>query len=238
MKKSLLFFAITAVILSGCSEQTQRDEGKRPKETQKKSTNSVGVLNTETKQKNMDIKKFKQNWGVAAVPTELESLINFQNNNSAPEFYSRGFAVTIDDKLGLKSWSDDPAFLANLFPFAQANGTGSFYAIWNDGTAKSIEEMPIVVFGDEGGAHIVAENLRQLFELLTFDSEICVDLEQAYFHKTEGQQESRDLDKFLRWLQENFGLKQSQHTAKIITSAQEKYKEPFDNWFERFYKIE
>ncbi len=225
MIRTLLIIGITTTILNlfGCSEQLKKDDGKLSKETQE--------------QFNMNIQEFNENWGPTAIPTELEKLIYFQTHISAPEFYSQGFAVTIDDKLGLKSWSEEPSFLDKLFPFAQANGSGSFYAIWDDGTTKPISEMPIVVFGDEGGTHVVAENILQLLHLITFDTEISVDLEEAYFYKSEDYEESRDLNKFLKWLQENYGLTQTLDPSEIIASAQEKYKEPFDKWFEQYYKI-
>lgn len=187
----------------------------------------------------MDIKEFKENWGLTAIPTELEKLIYFQTNISTFENYSQGFGVLIDDKSGLKSWSEDNLFLDQLFPFAQANCSGSFYAIWNDGTNKQINEMPVVVFGDEGGVHIVAENILQLIHLLTFDTEISVDFEEAYFYKDEDDyEESEDLNEFLKWLKEDYGLTQIKEPSDIISSAQEKYKKAFDKWFGQYYDAE
>ena len=59
-------------------------------------------------------------------------------------------------------------------PFAQATGGGSFYALWSDGQTKTTSDMPVVVFGDEGGAHVVAENVRGLLQLLTYGVEPMV----------------------------------------------------------------
>lgn len=187
--------------------------------------------------KNMDIKTFKENWGTTKIPSELEKLIDFQNNVSSAEFYAQGFAVTIDDKLGLKSWSEDPAFLERLHPFAQANGTGSFYAIWNDGTTKPINEMPIVVFGDEGGTHIVAEDMLQFLQLLSADTEISVEFDEAYFYQDEHHDESRDRKKYVQWLKNEYDIDQASDPDSIIKTAQNRYKKDFDQWFERYYKI-
>ncbi|HMR84282.1 MAG TPA: hypothetical protein PKE30_14165 [Niabella sp.] len=187
----------------------------------------------------MDVKAFKENLGLTEIPTELEKLIYFQTNISSFENYSQGFGVSVDDKGGLKSWSEENSFLERLLPFAQANGTGSFYAIWLDGTTKPINEMPIVVFGDEGGVHIVAENFLQLLHLLTFDAEISVDFDKAWFYKDENDyKESEDLDEFLEWLKDDYGLDQVQEPADIIGAAQEKYKEAFDKWFGQYFKVE
>ncbi|MBP4137403.1 hypothetical protein [Flavobacterium geliluteum] len=187
----------------------------------------------------MDINEFKENWGFTAIPTELEKLIYFQTNISSFENYSQGFGVLIDDKTGLKSWSKESLFIDKLFPFAQANGSGSFYAIWNDETTKPMNEMPIVVFGDEGGVHIVAENILQLLHLITFDTEISVDFEEIYFYKDEDDyEESEDLDEFLKWLKGDYGLDQIQEPSAVISSAQEKHKEAFDKWFGQYYDAE
>lgn len=187
----------------------------------------------------MDIKKFKENLGLTIIPSELEKLINFQNNNSSFGNYSECFGVGIDDKSGLKTWSEENSFLDKLYPFAQANGSGSFYAIWNDGTDKPINKMPIVVFGDEGGVHVVAENMLQLLHLLTFDTEISVDFDEAYFYKDQDNyEESEDLNEFLNWLKEDYGLNQIQEPDDIIHTAQEKYKNTFDRWFATYYDDE
>lgn len=184
----------------------------------------------------MDIKEFKENWGSTKIPTELEKLIYFQTNISSFENYSHGFGVLVDDKSGLKSWSEDSSFLDKLYPFAQANGSGSFYAIWNDGTNKQINEMPIVVFGDEGGVHVVAENILQLLHLTTFDTEISVDFEKTYFYKDKDDyEESEDLNEYLKWLKGDYGLDQIQEPSEIISSAQAKYKIAFEQWFGQYY---
>ena len=187
----------------------------------------------------MDIKEFKENWGLTEIPTELEKLIYFQTNISSYENYSDGFGVLIDEKWGLKAWSEDDLFLEKLFPFAQANGSGSFYCIWNDGTSKPMNNMPIVVFGDEGGVHIVAENILQLLHLLTFDTEITVDFDEIFFYKDEDDyEESEDLDEFLKWLKDDYNLDKIEDTSTIISSAQDKYKENFEKWFKQYYSEE
>ena len=187
----------------------------------------------------MDSKEFKENWGLTEIPTELEKLIYFQTNISSYENYSDGFGVLIDEKWGLKSWSEDDLFLEKLFPFAQANGSGSFYCIWNDGTSKPMNNMPIVVFGDEGGVHIVAENILQLLHLLTFDTEITVDFDEIFFYKDEDDyEESEDLDEFLKWLKDDYNLDKIEDTSTIISSAQDKYKENFEKWFKQYYSEE
>ncbi len=184
----------------------------------------------------IDIQEFKQNLALKEIPVELEKLIYFQNNISSFESYSQGFGVLMDDKSGLKSWSEDEHFLNRLLPFAQANGSGSFYAIWNDGTDKSLSQMPIVVFGDEGGVHIVAENILQLLHLLTFDAEISISFEEAYFYKDEDDYESSEgLEEYVTWMKGDYGFHQMEEPDALVKVAQERYKTVFDQWFAQYF---
>lgn len=184
----------------------------------------------------VNIIEFKENLGLIEIPTELEKLIYFQNNISSFENYVDGFGVLIDDKSGLMSWSEDENFLNRLWPFAQANGSGSFYAIWNDGTNQSLNQMPVVVFGDEGGVHIVAANILQLLYLLTYDTEIWVDFDEAYFYRDEeSYEESEDLGEYLKWMKGDYGFDQIEEPNLVIKEAQEKYKESFDRWFGEYF---
>jgi len=183
----------------------------------------------------INITTFKENLGLSEIPVELEKLIYFQNNISSFESYSQGFGVLIDDKLGLKSWTENEAFLNALIPFAQANGSGSFYAIWNDGKNKAINQMPIVVFGDEGGVHVVAENILQLLHLLTFDTEIWVDFDQTYFYKDKSYEESEDLGQYLAWMKGDYDLNPIEAPNELIKSAQEKHHENFKKWFAQYF---
>ncbi|MCL9805569.1 hypothetical protein NAT51_08545 [Flavobacterium amniphilum] len=184
----------------------------------------------------IDINNFKENFQLEALPVTLEKLIHFQNNTSSFECYSQGFGVYIDSWYGLETWSNEEAFLDKLYPIAQANGSGSFYTIWDDGSGKELDQMPIAVFGDEGGVHIVAENLLQLLHLLTFDTEISVDFDEVYFYKDEEDyEESEDLNEFLEWLKTDYNLEQINNPDAIIESAQLKYKDAFANWSKQYY---
>jgi len=187
----------------------------------------------------INITDFKENLGLSEIPVELEKLIYFQNNISSFENYSQGFGVLIDDKLGLKSWSEDEEFLNRLLPFAQANGTGSFYTIWNDASNQPLNQMPIVVFGDEGGVHVVAENILKLLHLLTYGTEIWVEYDQTYFYKDDNSyEEPEDLGEYLKWMKGDYNLGQVEEPDSLIKTAQEKYKEKFDKWFGQYFNVD
>jgi hypothetical protein len=182
----------------------------------------------------MDIDEFKTNLGLTELPQELEKLIYFQTNNSDKEEYSDGFVVRIDKKGGLKSWSKDEKFLEKLLPFARANASGSFYTLWIYDNNKPLNQLPIVVFGDEGGVHIVAENILELLHLITYDVEIDVDEEDASFKKRK-KKPSENLAKYLKWIKENYDLDRIEKPSTIIKKAQEKYQNSFDEWFNQYY---
>ncbi len=184
----------------------------------------------------MELTEFEQNFKSYPISRELIFLKNFQDK--LPE-YSEGFYLLVDDKSGIKTWSENENFLNRLMPFAQANGTGSTYGIWNDGTDKLLNELPIVVFGDEGGVHIVSENILQLMQMLTLDSEISVDFDQAYFYKDEyDYEECEDNASYKNWLKDNFQLEPIEDPNRMIETAQIKYKVAFDNWFKQYYNGE
>jgi hypothetical protein len=184
----------------------------------------------------MELEEFAQNFRGYNISKELIFLRQFQDK--FPD-YSQGFYLIVDDKSGIKTCSENEEFLECLMPFAQANGTGSIYAIWNDGSDKLLDELPIIVFGDEGGVHIVAENVLQLMQMLTFDSEIYVDFDQVYFYKEEDDyEESADNDSYKNWLKEHFNVDPVEDPNKIIETAQQKYKASFGNWFRQYNKGE
>ena len=183
----------------------------------------------------MNINEFKANLNLTELPQELEKLIYFQTNKSDKEEYSEGFGIRIDKKNGLKSWSKEENFLNRLLPFAKANASGSFYALWVDDDNKPLNQLPVVVFGDEGGVHIVAENILQLLHLITYDVEIRVDEEKVSFRKTT-KNPSKNFEKYLKWVKENYNFERIEKPAITIKNAQKKYKKSFDEWFSQYFK--
>jgi hypothetical protein len=184
------------------------------------------------------VKDIRNCTGLAELPDGLLSLITFQCEESSPENYANGFSADAIDSDTLKRWSrsEDEEFLNSVSPFAYANGSGSFYAMW-DTPAAEWPDLPIVVFGDEGGAHVVAENMDNLVSLLTYDAEISVDFDNVYFYKDEDHEESPDHEKFLEWLKENYDcgtITEADEVEKIIKTAQGKYKFAFDKWMEKY----
>ncbi len=184
----------------------------------------------------MEATQFKKHLKVAILPKELEMLIEFQNQ-SGFENYSDGFGIYEDN---LDHWSTEPEFQEKLKVLGQANGSGSQYAFWENVKGKNLNQQPIVVFGDEGGVHIVAENLLQLMHLLTFDCEISVYWDEVYFYKDTDEHDGTDYnEEYCAWLQENFNLEtiSKEKVDEIIENAQNKYKVEFANWIKQFIEF-
>lgn len=184
----------------------------------------------------MKINKFKKNFN-DSITDELALFLEI-NEGLGFENYSQGFGLLRDDKSGIATWSKDPDFLDKLMPFAQANCSGSMYVLWNNGENKSLNELPVVVFGDEGGYHVLAKNIFELMQLLTFDTEITVSHEEVYFYKDNDYEESEGLAEYKLWLKENFNqdpVYTTDETYSILENAQKMYKTDFEKWVSQYY---
>ena len=177
---------------------------------------------------------FSAQFGSNGIPEDLKKLYDFEGEFGYENF-SESFCLNVIDKTGIKTWSENPEFIGSFIEFAVANGSGSSYGYWLSST--DTEKCPIVVFGDEGGIYIVAENTRQFIHLLTFDTEISV-YEKAYFYRDDDDYEPSDYkDEFVEWVQENFnleGLKTNEQTDEIINKAKEKYQESLDDFLGKY----
>ncbi|MBK6691456.1 MAG: hypothetical protein IPG50_04535 [Myxococcales bacterium] len=192
----------------------------------------------------LDEKKYAKNFGKHGLPAVLAKLVQFQNDVGA-EMYSECFALATDDKGLFKgscapdgkpvaSKANEKRFLEALLPIAGANGTGSVYAAWNDGTAKTVEEMPVVVFGDEGGEHVVAENLAGLLAIVAGDVEPMVDWDGVSYYKSPDHEPRPENDAYRTWLAENVGLKTVPKPDAIVKKAQKRYGAAFKKWMKSF----
>ena len=177
--------------------------------------------------------EFATNFSGREVPPALANLLAFQEQNGF-ESYSECFGLLADDKGGLRSWSADEAFLSQLMPFAQATGGGSFYALWAHRPDASTSEMPVVVFGDEGGVHVIAEDVAQLLRLLTFDVEPMIDHDGVTFYKGKDHEPRDNHDLYQRWLEAELSLKPIDDPAPLVAAAQARYKADFDAWKSKF----
>jgi hypothetical protein len=178
----------------------------------------------------LTLKDFSEIFNGHNLPAELLQVLEFQNNTGG--VFSEGFKLSANEREALYyGWSKDPDFLNDLFPFARANASGSFYAFWSHSTTASLNDMPIVIFGDEGGEHIVAEGFLAFLRLLTYDAAPMVDHREVIYYKDqEGYEPSPKSGSFRKWVKNTFEIDQANSPDEIVHSAQKKYQAAFNEW--------
>ena len=166
-----------------------------------------------------------------SVPEQLLRLLSFQEEVGYGT-YSQGLTLDLDEKSGLiHGWSTEPGFLEALFPFAMANASGSFYALWNASNTPNPATWPVVVFGDEGGEWVVARDVSELLAISTFDVEPMVDYREVFFYKSDDDNwESPHIDRYRAWLSENFAISSIEDPNPLIADAQDVWQEKFEVW--------
>ena len=186
----------------------------------------------------IELTEFAKNFNGLETPIELVKLLEFTNEISNCNYYSEGFELIVDtEKAGLKTCSEDQTFLSSIIGFANADHTGSIYGFWLINENKNFSEAPIIVFGSEGGSHIIAKNIRELFQILTFDSQPMVDWDDVSFYKDLNNYEPSTFSQvFKDLLQETFNLAPIENPNLIVEKAQAKYQAELKNWFKNYYQ--
>lgn len=183
----------------------------------------------------LTLEDFLVQFGESEVPDDLLKLFEFQSEYGG-ESFSESFYFYTYDKTGIKTWSEDEEFYNSFIEFATANGSGSSYAYWL--VDKDLNKCPIVVFGDEGGIHVVAENTKQFISLLTYDTEISVDHETVYFYRDDEEyEESENKKEFVNWVKEAFSsdaVDTEEEAEKILHNAKEKFGKKLNVFLEKF----
>lgn len=152
------------------------------------------------------------------------------------EFLAEGLELgEFNDRSGLRAgWSADPEFLDRLLPFASANGSGSEYALWRVDDRADLAALPVVAFGDEGGAQVIARDLRELLRILAYDVELTIDWDSACYYKDDEHEASTRHDDYVAWLGEHLGLTPDEDPDEAIAAAQAQYGEQFARWCKKF----
>lgn len=169
-------------------------------------------------------------------------------------YYSQSFELTdYGADSGIDTWSSDPEFLDGFRSFAQANGSGSIYAIWRLDDREDLATLPIVAFGDEGGIHLVARDLRELYRLLGCDRHVYVLPEGVNFsdaHDTDtpdvtatdadtdaatdafGPSDSHE--QYVAWLKRHFDLAPAKDPDAVVAAATEEFAPRLVSWVDRY----
>lgn len=179
------------------------------------------------------LQEYKDYFQPESVPEPLAKLIDFAATQKG--WFSQGLEMEVDPAdMMFSTYSDKPAFLDNLFHIAEADGTGSSYAIWRQG---DLTTSPIIIFGSEGGYHVVAENLQGLFRILTLDAEPMVSWKKIFYSKPDDHEPSDRAVAYSKWLTQTFGLapvKDAKEVEAILKVAQAVHGNAFDRWVKGF----
>jgi hypothetical protein len=184
----------------------------------------------------VDPAKYAKNFKPYKLPSILEKLVAFQNDVGSEDF-AQGFVLDADDKGLAKGTCDSDGKrmklnLAALLPIAAATGTGSWYFAWDNGTSKRVEAMPIVVFGDEGGQHVVAQNLGELLQIVATDVEPMVNWDEVVYFKNKDEDPSREIGAYRAWLKRELGLAPGKPKA-LVAKAQARFEAAFQAWLKK-----
>lgn len=170
------------------------------------------------------------------LPEELLEINKFESNLShIHEYYAEGFELEIDsEEFMLKTYSENSAFLNKLIVFAQANTSGSKYALWINNENNSNSQLPVVIFGDEGGYHVVAGNIKELIQILLYDTEPMVDWDNVCYLKDKDHESSSQHKFFADWAKDKFNISVPEDITSIVKNAQKNYGDSFNNWIKLF----
>jgi hypothetical protein len=186
----------------------------------------------------MTIEEYAKVFVGCPVPSMLIDLLMFEHIHELEDQYSDGFSLITNSDFRWTVWPAAVEFSKNLIPFAQADSWGSIYAFWYQKEYTDLSDAPIVVFGSDGHYYVVANNLLELLQLLSFDVEPIVDDDGIYFYKDEENYEpSPHSRKYKKWLREHFQLStiSSNFEAEmLVEAAQKRHQYTFLIWLEHF----
>ena len=178
------------------------------------------INNNNNTMKNSITPEIQAVFGKYQIPNALQLLYAFEAEHGT-ESYSECFYLKTSTEYNLDNWCESKEFMNAFLEFATANGSGSSYAYWL--IDDNLENCPIVVFGDEGGLHAIANSTPEFMQLLTLNVEISVDWDSAYFYKDdEYYNESDYKEEFAAFVQEIFNLptlETNEETETIINKA-------------------
>lgn len=188
----------------------------------------------------MELDKLTKAFGNKTIPTLLKELLQFDNTIAKDDYFSEGFEFYADEEnYMLKTYCEDETFLNSFVAFAQADGTGSNYAFWTSNQSSNLENAPIVAFGSEGGYHIIAENIGDFLQILTYDAEPMIDWDDAYYYKDEEDYEaSTHREAYRKWLNDNHQISATNNADELVEKAQKKYQQEFKDWMSKYHSEE
>ena len=129
----------------------------------------------------------------------------------------------------------DEEYFERLIIFANADGTGAKYAFWVNNIEKSLEESPIIVIGSEGHIQVVAKNIKELLQLLSFGPE---GMDGSFYKDLDDFEEPENASEFREWMKSELNIQpikdidveDSEEVNDIINQAVKEFGDPFREW--------
>ena len=180
--------------------------------------------------------EYKAVFGKYQIPEALNKLIDFEEQYGS-ETYCESFYLCTDlDKTpDSGQYSLDEEYFERLIIFANADGTGAKYAFWVNNIEKSLEESPIIVIGSEGHIQVVAKNIKELLQLLSFGPE---GMDGSFYKDLDDFEEPENASEFREWMKSELNIQpikdidveDSEEVNDIINQAVKEFGDPFREW--------
>ncbi|MES4906947.1 MULTISPECIES: hypothetical protein [unclassified Streptomyces] len=156
---------------------------------------------------------------------ELNLLAEFEAG--VDDLYAAGFSL---DTFGRdNSFLRNPELEDRLILFAEANTSGSLYALWRLDDRTDLATLPVVILGDEGGIHLVARDIRGFLQFLaSLEEEPCCDWDESLGFRDSEPTPCRD--EYISWLDRHFGLAPLDDAYDSVEAALVELGKAFATW--------
>lgn len=158
--------------------------------------------------------------------SELNQLKQFQDRlclDYAGEFWLHS---SFGDSSHLGGYEEVPEFRENLIPFAQANSSGSFLALWRRDDRADLATLPVIYCDDDGVIFVAASTLRDLLRLITLDHEVF-----SRAPSWRSGQETPGHQEYVTWLASTFGLTRAESPTPLFNAAKREHGRAFADWW-------
>jgi predicted DNA-binding WGR domain protein len=212
-----------------------------------KTTYSLDILN-----------EYSSVFGQYQIPTTLKLLAEFEDKYGretfGTSFYLRTENNAFDTYFDKKDKKRIQEYTNQMLPFAVADGTGGIVALWVREGNDDLENAPIIYYGSEGGISVVAQNLKEYIQILSFGAE-CMD--GSFYHSIDEYDDDSDFKdfksefihynpnflSFRKWMKETLNItpvedwdeEDNDIVEGLVKNAIKKLTKSFDKWQYQFY---
>lgn len=165
------------------------------------------------------LEEFQGQFGAHGAPSLLVELFKLQEKVGSDLL--GGFCLDNFSRDEMNERFNQPA-VANLFiEFAEANEDGLSYGLWC--VLDNLDECPVVVFHERNPPLVVAANLGEFYQALSYDGDLRVSEVKVAFEKDEDYEPSEHRVEFLQWL--GTAAASKPEVDAIVAKAQQAYQQ-------------